>query len=334
MRRPTPRASRAPAPDAPVPDLAELCRIHEIGVDLIDRSHDVDDLLDRVIEEYEVRLRELPDEALDARATAVPPEGARKLRALVMFATQATALKEKAVAAGELKRRAEMLEDANGRLAAALEESQRSRARLDGVVDTLPSGLLILDASGSCVKANGAARAVTGVEDDPALAGLIREGVPPGGEGEIDLPRDEGEPRRLLIARRAMAGDPGTEVVLVTDVTERARALEERVRLEKLAEVMRTLSVLSHKINNPLTALLGRAQILSGRTTDDPQVAKAVAVIEESSQRIAELIRELAAVVREGRHESLEDREPHPVRELRPQPVGDRRQSVILLRRP
>jgi signal transduction histidine kinase len=308
MRGARPNRPAERQPGAPVPDLSELCRIHEIGLDLIERSHDLDDLLDRVIEEYEVRLRELPDEALDARADAVPLEGAKKLRALVMFATQAAALKEKAIAAAELKRRAALLEEANARLVAALDESQRSRARLDGVVDALGSGLMILDESGAFVKANGAARAVTGGEDEAALAGLIRDGVPPGGEAEIELPAcGAAGSRTLLIARRPMAGDPGTEVVLVTDVTQRTRDMEERVRLEKLAEVMRTLSVLSHKINNPLTALLGRAQILSSRKTDDPHVVKAVTVIEESSQRIAELIRELATVVREGRHESLDD---------------------------
>ncbi len=104
-----------------------------------------------------------------------------------------------------------------------------------------------------------------------------------------------------------MSGDPGSTVVLVTDVTERNRAVEERVRLEKLAEVLKTLSVLSHKINNPLTALLGRAQILQAQKSAAPGVAKAAAVIEESSVRIADLIRELAQVVRDGRQDAVDD---------------------------
>jgi signal transduction histidine kinase len=104
-----------------------------------------------------------------------------------------------------------------------------------------------------------------------------------------------------------MVGDPGSEVVLVTDVTQRNRAVEERVRLEKLAEVLKTLSVLSHKINNPLTALLGRAQILQARKSDDPSVAKAAAVIEDASLRIADLIRELAQVVKDGRQDAVDE---------------------------
>lgn len=275
-----------------LPDLAELCRIHEIGLDLIGRSHDVDELLDRVLDEYESRLKELPFDALDARSGAPHPDSLGKLRGLVMFATQAAALKEKAILAGELKRRAAMLEAAN--------------TRLDGVLAALSSGVMIFSADGAFLTANVAARELAGAADDCALAGLIAHGVPRGGEAEIDVPIAGGTRRTLLVARRPMTGDPGSEVVLVTDVTERNRAVEERVRLEKLAEVLKTLSVLSHKINNPLTALLGRAQILQAHKTSDPGVIKAAAVIEDASLRIAELIRELAQVVKDGRQGAVD----------------------------
>jgi signal transduction histidine kinase len=290
-----------------IPDLAELCRIHEIGLDLIGRSHDVDELLDLVLAEYERRLQELPSDALDARAAAPQPESLRKLRALVMFATQASALKEKAVVASELKRRAAMLEVANARLVAALDEAERARARLDGVLAALSSGVMLLGADGAFLHANAAARGVVGPGDDATLTRLIASGVPRNGEAEIDLHAAAGGRRTLLVARRAMQGDPGSEVVLVTDVTQRNHAVEERVRLEKLAEVLKTLSVLSHKINNPLTALLGRAQILQVQKGNDPAVVKAAGVIEESSLRIAELIRELAQVVKDGRQDALDE---------------------------
>jgi signal transduction histidine kinase len=74
-----------------------------------------------------------------------------------------------------------------------------------------------------------------------------------------------------------------------------------------LAEVLKTLSVLSHKINNPLTALLGRAQILQAHKTTDPGVVKAAAVIEDASLRIADIIRELAQVVKDGRQGAVDD---------------------------
>ena len=290
-----------------LPDLKELCRIHEIGLDLIGRSDDVDELLDRVLDEYESQLAGLPSDALDPRSGGPEPDSARKLRGLVMFATQAAALKEKAVAAAELKRRAMALTDANTKLVAALDEAEKSRARLDGVLAALSSGIMILGADGLCVAANEAARRLVGAKDDTALARLIVHGVPRESEGEIDLPIEGGARRTLLVARRAMPADPGLDVVLVTDVTQRNRAVEERVRLEKLAEVLKALCVLSHKINNPLTALLGRAQILQARKFDDPSVAKAAAVIEDASVRIADLIRELAQVVKEGRQDAVDE---------------------------
>jgi signal transduction histidine kinase len=152
-----------------------------------------------------------------------------------------------------------------------------------------------------------AARELAGTADDAALADLIANGVPRGGEAEIDVPIAGGDHRTLLVARRALSGVPGSEVALVTDVTQRNQAVEERVRLEKLAEVLKTLSVLSHKINNPLTALLGRAQILQAQKTNSPGVLKAAAVIEEASLRIADLIRELAQVVKDGRQDAVDD---------------------------
>jgi signal transduction histidine kinase len=290
--------------DGGLPDLAELCRIHEIGLDLIERSHDLDELLDRVLDEYESRLQALPSDALDARDGGPDPESLRELRGLVMFATQAAALKEKAVAAGELKRRAAMLEESNARLIAALDEARRSHARLDAVLAALSSGVMIFDAAGSCVTANAAARELA--EDDLSLSRLIASGVPENGEAEIDLPAAAGTRRTLLVARRAMTGDPGNQVVLITDVTQRNRAVEERVRLAKLAEVLKTLSVLSHKINNPLTALLGRAQILQAQRGCDPGVVKAAGVIEDASLRIADLIRELTQVVKDGRQDAVD----------------------------
>jgi signal transduction histidine kinase len=74
-------------------------------------------------------------------------------------------------------------------------------------------------------------------------------------------------------------------------------------RLAVVAGALATLADLTHKINNPLTSLLGRAQILKLRLDTDPQLRKAADVVEESARRIADHIRELASVVRATRHE-------------------------------
>jgi signal transduction histidine kinase len=61
------------------------------------------------------------------------------------------------------------------------------------------------------------------------------------------------------------------------------------------------LADLSHKINNPLTSLLGRAQLLRQRENTDPYVVRAAEVIEECSRRIADHLREMSSLVKAHR---------------------------------
>jgi signal transduction histidine kinase len=84
-----------------------------------------------------------------------------------------------------------------------------------------------------------------------------------------------------------------------------AGKIETRRRIENLGEVLETLGALAHKINNPLTALLGRAQLLQAVPDADPRVKKTVSVIGESATRIAGLVRELADVVQQGKAEAM-----------------------------
>lgn len=77
-------------------------------------------------------------------------------------------------------------------------------------------------------------------------------------------------------------------------------------KIERLEEALRVLSVISHKINNPLTALLGRAQILKAKAQGDPNFEKAASVIEESASRIADLARELSRTLKDARQDSVD----------------------------
>lgn len=87
---------------------------------------------------------------------------------------------------------------------------------------------------------------------------------------------------------RPDAGDPGVEA-----------------QLQQLDDIFRSLSELSHKINNPLTAVMGRAQLLRGYPDTAPKVLKTAEIIEESAARIAELVREVARLAKTGREEVL-----------------------------
>jgi two-component system sensor histidine kinase FlrB len=283
--------------------------MHDVSLDLIRSSHDVDQLLDGVLEEYERRLKGMSAETLGNSGAPLSVEEAKKLRALVMFAGHAAALKEKAQVATQMRRRAEELERVNAELQRALAREEQSRRRLDDVLAALDAGIMVVGGEGRVQNANRAASDLTGVEPEKLvghaaqpLLGNVRRGA----NGEV-ISGDRGaKDKVVMVARRALLSDPQAEVVLLSDVTERDREMEERHRHERFSELLRTLGVLSHKINNPLTSLLGRAQLLRMRAKLDPDVRKASQVIEDSAKRIAEYIRELAAVVKDGKAEALQ----------------------------
>jgi signal transduction histidine kinase len=93
-----------------------------------------------------------------------------------------------------------------------------------------------------------------------------------------------------------------------SEVRSDQQAVENRQpQLEQLEDIFRSLGELSHKINNPLTAVLGRAQLLRAYPDTDPKILKAAEIIEESAGRIAQLVREVARISKEGREDVLSE---------------------------
>ena len=76
--------------------------------------------------------------------------------------------------------------------------------------------------------------------------------------------------------------------------------MTEEELLEKLTEQLATLLDLAHKINNPLTSVMGRAQLLRMQGPTEPGVIKAVDVIDDAAQRITAYVRQVAQIAREG----------------------------------
>ncbi len=295
-----PEPNRSGDAEAGPHDLAELCRLHDVGLELLGRAHDVEGLIEAILDEYERRLRELPPDALDRPEAGDPRTGA-KVRALVRFAAQASAIQAQARSAADLR-------DRNRRVEEALAEARRWKDRLDALGAALGAAILVVSPEGRVTLASGAVGPLLDgrVAEGSALPPPLR-GIPRGGDGDIVARGADGTDRVLAVARRAL-GENGCEgeVVLIHDVTQRRAAEEAEARVERLHEVLRTLGALSHKINNPLTALLGRAQLLRARADADPALAKSAEVVEESARRVADLIREIATVAKEARADAVE----------------------------
>lgn len=89
---------------------------------------------------------------------------------------------------------------------------------------------------------------------------------------------------------------------VTTQVPEREALDRKRAELREIFEEQRKLC---HNINNPLTAIMGRAQILQLKQGTDPQLIRVVQVIEDSAKRVAGLVRDLSALIHRGQ-ESLD----------------------------
>ena len=81
-------------------------------------------------------------------------------------------------------------------------------------------------------------------------------------------------------------------LVTLTDVTEEELARNRIVQAEKMTLVGQTLAGVAHELNNPLAALIGYADLLSGQEMDEA-IARPVQQMREQAQRATRIVRNL-----------------------------------------
>ena len=198
-------------------------------------------------------------------------------------------------------------------LSAALEnarlyQEEREQARqVQQIVDTVPEGVLLLDADRRILLTNPAAREYLPVLADgvrpssgQALAHLggrpIEELLKSPAEGlwhELhvgDLPR-----RTFEVAAHALEAEPEARgwVLVLRDVTQEREVRQHIQQQKRLAAVGQLAAGIAHDFNNILTTMIGFAELLEMRA-DMPKSAKAdLARIVGQGQRAAHLIRQI-----------------------------------------
>jgi C4-dicarboxylate-specific signal transduction histidine kinase len=148
------------------------------------------------------------------------------------------------------------------------------RDLLENVVESIPTGIAMLDASGNIVSKNAAFERLgeAGAELVRLLEPEIRAiaaGGPAlrGREIEVGDAGTPGKERSLRIAILALAG--GRILLVADDTTEAVRVEDELVQVEKLLSLGTLAGGIVHDLANPITAILGTAELL----TEDPQAA-------------------------------------------------------------
>jgi nitrogen fixation/metabolism regulation signal transduction histidine kinase len=203
---------------------------------------------------------------------------------------------------------------------------------LQNVIDSLMSGVAILNQEGNIVAMNRTWEAMSrdiedeqlprGLganflffverihKDEPEIAREIREGFQKMLSREAeDYERlvsvgTEADPLWLILRASRFEWEGEVRVVLVVvDVTERVlaerTALAEQKRSSQLDGVLSTVRTLQHEINNPLQALLGNVELLQmSHASFDANAMMRLNRMKEASQRIAGVIQRMSILTK------------------------------------
>jgi PAS domain S-box-containing protein len=191
------------------------------------------------------------------------------------------------------------------------QESARHLAtgeKLRRVLDGTPDVIVATDAAGRITEFNRAAEDLTGCFSNEAfgrpLAAVLPEAAPhleTGRKGrELNLNRPDGTACEIHLVSAPLTdgnGGPAGRVYLGRDVTDLRRAERSLAQAERLSSLGEVVAGVAHELNNPLSAVLGYAQLLqspSGRESLDADLVRIV----ESARRCQKIVVNLLSFAR------------------------------------
>ena len=206
---------------------------------------------------------------------------------------------QRASAAAEAFRRVEQ------GLGERAQELQGNRSQLEGILQGMSEGVLVVGPEERLLLVNESAREILGMGSNtragqrlaeatrqPAVQEVIRR-VLSGGSAErteLELYSPRERTLQLRADRCPIAGVGDCALMVFHDITELKRL--ERMRSEFVANV-------SHELKTPLTTLRGAAETLLDGALSDPKNARAfVTAIKEEAERLHRLVEDLLSIAR------------------------------------
>lgn len=209
---------------------------------------------------------------------------------------------------------------------ALAEELRRTQALLERLIDSSPDAVVACDLGGRVVLFNKAAERLTRYGAAEAIAGLVAGRLYPqgvvddvlarlraGGRGgrleghQVEVLTRAGE--RVPVTISASLLFEGTEeiawVAILVDQRERisierrlTTAEEKLKETEKQAMIAELAGAAAHELNQPLTSVLGYADLLRRKTPPADPAYRAIDIIYRESERMAEIVRKIGRITR------------------------------------
>lgn len=207
-------------------------------------------------------------------------------------------------------------------------ELKQTKEFLERVIDSSVDGIVSANLSGTVLLFNRAAARIFGYSASDVVGKMgVERLYPPGvardimkkirdpmqsGYGRledyrVDMLCSNGEqiPVSLSASLVLDNGRPIGSVGIFTDVRDKLRmqerlerAQEELRGRERMAIVAELAGAAAHELNQPLTSVIGYAELLRRKLEHEPQLSTAAAVIIRESERMAEIVRKVGKITK------------------------------------
>jgi PAS domain S-box-containing protein len=207
-------------------------------------------------------------------------------------------------------------------------ELTKTKDFLERVIESSVDAIISADMRGLVLLFNRAAERLTGFDARDVVGKVnVRDLYPPGQASRIMSlihGKDHGGPGRLegfrteVVAKDATnvpvvlsaalileRGTPVGSVGVFTDLRDRIRmearltAAQEELRTrEKQALIAELAGAAAHELNQPLTSVLGYAELIRRKVGEESPLLPAAAVIVQESERMADIVRKIGKITR------------------------------------